>query len=169
MKLISVVFVLLSYKNEVPKKSIIDSIQKFYNFKIDVVNDKLPDSCYNSKYKRYNANKILSYLSIKYPNKKVVALTSYDICTVAHGSDHWGVFGLGSLKNNVCITSVYRLKSRNLNNRTLNVVLHEIGHTYGLSHCTTSEICLMKEGDHTAKDLDTKSMQLCKHCKSLIK
>lgn len=169
MKLISVIFVLLSYKNEVPKQSIVDSVQKFYNFKIDVVSDKLPDSCYNPKYKRYNADKILAYLSIKYPNKKVVALTSYDIYTKAHGSSHWGIFGLGSPTKNVCVTSLYRLKSKNLNDRTLNVVLHEVGHTYGLNHCVTDQPCLMKEGNHTTKDLDKTSMELCQHCKSLTK
>ena len=169
MKLISVIFVLLSYKNEVPKQSLVDSIQKFYNFKIDVVNDVLPESAYNLKYKRYNANKVLEYLYTKYPNKKVVALTSYDICTTAHGSNHWGVFGLGSLSKNVCVTSVYRLKSKNLNKRVLNVLLHEVGHTYGLNHCTTSYLCLMKEGDHTAKSLDKNCMKLCRYCKSLIK
>ena len=105
----------------------------------------------------------------KYPNKKVVAITSNDIYTAAHGSDHWGVFGLGSLTSNVCVTSVYRLKSKNLNNRVLNVILHEIGHTYNLKHCTSKYPCLMKEGDHTAKDLDTKSMKLCSVCKSIKK
>jgi archaemetzincin len=168
MKLISVIFVLLSYKNEVPKQSIVDSVQKFYNFKIDIVKDEIPEACYNSKHKRYNANKILDYLSTKYPNKKVIALTSYDIYTVAHGSDHWGIFGLGSLTKNVCVTSTYRLKSKNLNKRVLSVVLHEVGHTYELEHCN-DKLCLMNAGDHTAKGLDKNSMQLCKHCKSLIK
>lgn len=169
MKLISVIFVLLSYKNEVPEQLIIDSIYKFYNFKVNVIKDELPKSCYNSVYKRYNANEILKYLTIKYPNKKVIALTSYDIYTAAHGSDHWGIFGLGSLTNNVCITSTHRLKSKNLNKRVLNVVLHEIGHTYGINHCENNHPCVMKAGNHTAKDLDNKPMELCKNCKSLIK
>ena len=97
-----------------------------------------------------------------------MALTSYDICTVAHGSDHWGIFGLGSLNKNVCVTSTYRLKSKNLNKRVLGVILHEVGHTYGLQHCD-DKLCLMTSGDHTAKGLDKNSMQLCTHCKRLIK
>ena len=169
MNLISVIFVLLSYKNEIPNQSIVDSVQKVYKFKMDVVNDVLPTSCYNVTFKRYDGNKVLNYLRNKYPNKKVIAITSYDIYTVAHGSDHWGIFGLGSLTDNVCVTSVYRLKSRNLNYRTLNVVIHEVGHTYGLNHCITDQPCVMKAGDHTAKDLDEKPMQLCKYCKKLIK
>lgn len=169
MKLISVIFVLLSYKNEIPEKSIVPYTEKFYNFNMEVVKDELPFSSYNKKYKRYDASKILDYLKYRYPGKKVVALTSYDIYTAANGSENWGIFGLGSLTNDVCVISTHRLKSRNLKHRVTSVVLHEIGHTYGLNHCTTDAKCLMKAGDHTAKSLDATPNYLCNDCKILIK
>jgi predicted Zn-dependent protease len=169
MKLISVIFVLLSYKNEIPQKLLANDIEKFYGFKINVVVDNIPANSYYPKINRYDANKILEYLKTKYSNQKVIALTSYDIYTKMHRNNYWGIFGLGSLENDVCITSVYRLKSKNLNHRLVNVLLHEVGHTYNIQHCTTKEPCLMKAGDHTAKNLDSTPMKLCTQCKKLIK
>lgn len=162
--LLSIIFLLLGYKEEVSSSKLRKEVEAFYQIDVKVIKADLPRSAYYAPNKRYRADSILNYLKRTYPNDRVVAITSVDISTTKNGIKDYGIFGLGSLRDDVCITSVYRLKSKNLYQRTLKVCLHEIGHTLGINHCTTDQTCFMKEGDHTAKGLDKDPIVMCDRC-----
>jgi len=166
--ILQIVFVLLSFKNEVKTEEIKKEIESYYKTSVTVVNDQLPTTAYYKPRNRYRADEILKYLTKKYKGKRVVALTSQDISTSGYGVYDWGVFGLGSITNKVSITSTYRLKSNNLKNRVIKVLLHEIGHSYGLLHCKSKYPCFMKAGDHSIKAVDKEPMFMCSECKKVF-
>lgn len=169
MNILPVLLVLLSYNNEVPPTQIQKEIETFYHIKIDMAQDKLPANAYYKPRNRYKAQEILYYLEGKYPGKRVIGLTSSDISTPAYGISDYGIFGLGSTTNNVSITSDYRLKGDRLNGRVIKIILHEIGHSYGLQHCHSEEPCFMKAGDHTLKSVDKEQKVMCSSCKKQLK
>lgn len=169
MNLLPIIFVLISYNGEVKNTlQLKEELEQSYNTKIEMYTDVLPKEAYYKPNNRYRADLILKYLSKKYPGKRVMALTSKDISITNGNIYDYGIFGLGSLNNNVCITSIYRLKSDNLYDRTSKVLIHELGHTYSIEHCTSNEPCVMKAGDHTAKGLDKESKELCSKCKKIL-
>lgn len=72
------------------------------------------------------------------------------------------ILGFADLPMGACIISSAQLKDSNTFNRTVNVVMHEIGHLVGLGHCE-DEDCLMIRYDH----LDNSA--LCCRCKWKLK
>ena len=49
------------------------------------------------------------------------------------------------------------------------VILHEIGHNYGLNHCTSPYPCFMKDANGKIKQVDSEPMDMCVECKKKIK
>lgn len=166
--ILSIILLLLGYNNEVNVKHVKHEIESFYNIKVTVKCVDMPNIAYYKPNKRYRADILLNWLSNNYPKDRVIAITSYDISTTSGKIYDWGIFGLGSLHNNVSVTSVYRLKSKNIQDRLDKIVLHEIGHSYKLPHCTSSQPCFMKAGDHTIKAVDKEMKVLCSKCKQLL-
>lgn len=156
----------MGYNNEVSVPQLKHEIETFYNVTVQVQTVPLPKSAYYKPRNRYKADSILTYIYRNYKGKRVAAITSKDISTSAHGYADWGVLGLGSLHNKVCVTSTYRLKDKNVNDRMVKVLLHEIGHSYSIDHCTSNSICLMKDADKTVKTVDGEKKFMCPNCKS---
>lgn len=164
MSILPILFVLIGYNNEVNTDRLKHKIETFYNIKVNIIRADLPKSAYYAPRNRYRADILLNHFSKTYPNKRVVALTSKDISYTRGNIPDWGIFGLGSLHNDVSITSVYRIKHKNLESRVEKVILHEIGHSYGIPHCKSKLPCLMNEGDKTAKGLDKLPNKMCREC-----
>lgn len=73
--------------------------------------------------------------------------------------------GLGYRPGKSCVVSDFRMAGKNSNQQFYKVVLHELGHTEGLSHCTV-KTCLMRDaegGNHLDEEKD-----FCKKCKSFL-
>ncbi len=81
------------------------------------------------------------------------------------------VFGEAHLNGNYCIVSTNRLCER-FYDRTPNVeifkerllkeIVHELGHTFGLTHCL-NDLCVM-HNSFTIEDTDRKSIYPCEDC-----
>lgn len=155
----------MGYQNEVPIKDLQTELKQFYGIEVQVQTTPLPASAYYAPRGRYRADSILNYLKRSYPGKRVIAITSKDISTSIYGVKDYGIFGLGHLIDGVSITSTYRLKSKNLKDRLTKVLLHEVGHSFGLPHCNSKLPCLMNAGNHTAAGIDREPKALCKDCK----
>jgi archaemetzincin len=85
------------------------------------------------------------------------------------------VFGEAELSGNVAVVSYHRLQNelyglpRNselLFQRLLKEAVHELGHSYGLVHCTTQE-CVMHTSTYV-EDIDRKGSTFCKQCSPLM-
>jgi len=86
------------------------------------------------------------------------------------------VFGEAQLKGIGAVVSDHRLHNRFYGlpenrevtiDRLLKEAVHELGHTFGLIHCSQPE-CVMKSSTY-AEDIDQKSAELCPLCQKSIK
>ena len=85
------------------------------------------------------------------------------------------IFGQAFYKGNSGIASLYRLKNEQygmkpdedlLAERFRKVIIHELGHTFGLTHCHFPS-CVMRSSTYV-EDLDQKSFELCNNCRNEI-
>jgi archaemetzincin len=121
---------------------------------------------------RYDASKILE----KYKsNKNTLIITEVDMACKNEDRkvDEWGIFGLGYTPGRICILSTFRLKwytynKTLINSRIIKVSLHELGHNFGLPHCTNYKKCMMTAASGTLKQVDAEDKILCNKCNSFI-
>lgn len=150
-------------------------ITSFYHLPVKHITSALPAETYYAPRNRYKAGAIINFLApIKGNRYKFVAgFTSKDISVSKGPYEDWGVFGLGTLNNGGCITSSFRLKKNAskelLLERIEKVVLHEIGHNFGLEHCASRNSCLMKDARGRISSVDRNIADLCSNCRKKIK
>jgi archaemetzincin len=144
------------------------TIEQFYGIKTTVVKATMPEAASAHFKGRYHANKILDYLQHQYPNQKVIALTSKDICTNLNGQPCWGIFGLNYLGKPYSVSSVNRIKSDKANLLS-KVAIHEVGHSLGIPHCKSGNPCLMKDAGGTIATIKKQPMKFCNNCSQMLK
>lgn len=146
------------------------SIEDFYGYKCIITNQVNASSTFLTKSKtKYDANKILKHFNSV---KNRVLLTNKDIATNKNGNPEYGIFGLGYRPGTTCIISTKRLIKNNPDSvilkRLQKIVLHELGHNFGLEHCKYDLKCLMNDAKGTIKQIDREDVKLCKRCKEII-
>lgn len=123
----------------------------------------LPSHCY-SRRGQFNSSCIISALRV---TKRTLAITSEDL--YAKGLNF--VFGEAELDGLRAVVSYHRLKFRaddeKLKERLLKEAVHELGHTFGLSHCKKSG-CVMNFSNNVL-EVDKKSWNFCNICSSKLK
>jgi archaemetzincin len=83
---------------------------------------------------------------------------------------HKTVFGLGLVGGDACVVSDYRLISndeRLFDNRLKKIMLHELGHNLGLSHCSV-DTCIMSETNGDIGKLNKIGGVYCKRCREKL-
>jgi len=82
------------------------------------------------------------------------------------------IFGQAALKGNIGLASIYRLRNEQygmkkddalLLERFQKVIIHELGHMFGLVHCHLPP-CVMQSSTYV-EDIDQKSPHLCSKCR----
>ncbi|MBN1198535.1 MAG: archaemetzincin family Zn-dependent metalloprotease [Bacteroidales bacterium] len=85
------------------------------------------------------------------------------------------IFGQAILNGETGIASTYRLSNEHyglepdhelLLQRFTKVVIHELGHAFGLIHCTTPT-CVMRPSTYV-EDIDQKGLHFCQQCKGKL-
>lgn len=128
---------------------------------------------YNPARRQYDANRLLRLLAVyKSPAIiKTIALVRVDLFIPILTY----LFGQAYFKGNTGIVSVYRLRNEQygmppdqnlLIERLQKVLIHEIGHTFGLVHCTVP-VCVMRSSTYV-EDIDQKDSVLCEKCRGQI-
>ncbi|HEX9657838.1 MAG TPA: archaemetzincin family Zn-dependent metalloprotease [Bacteroidota bacterium] len=128
---------------------------------------------YDVRRGQYNAREILLRMKtlIPPPDGLTVAVCEVDLFSPIFTF----VFGEAEFKGNVAVASSYRLSPEIyglppdrtlLHERTSKELIHEIGHTYGLRHC--SELSCVMHTSTYAEEIDLKKITFCKSCSSLI-
>jgi len=127
-----------------------------------------PEDAFLANRGQYDARRLLLELNEHSASAAVrlVGITESDLCNVILDF----VFGEAQLDGNVAICSAYRLSEKGeaegreeaTARRLMKVVLHELGHVFGLSHCE-DEDCAMHEAKSLA-DIDRRSTRYCSSC-----
>lgn len=116
---------------------------------------------------RYDANKVLWKIERSYPNikGKILIVSNDDISMDRKLNNtvykNWRVLGCALINKRTCVISTNRIGN---NYRLLsNVVIHELGHTFGLRHCETKN-CIMRDGKGDGNTLNKPNMYMCNEC-----
>ncbi len=147
-----------------------DSIEKFYPVEIVIADKKnFPENFYYKPRNRYRADSTIKWLKHVKPDsaRSMVGITNEDVSVNKGAHKDYGVMGLGHRPGNSCVDSTFRLRKTatsqsHCRQRLFKVVVHEMGHNFGLHHCP-EETCIMVDAEGQMK-LD-KEKDLCIDCK----
>jgi len=140
-----------------------------------VLQDFNLEKAYDSRRKQYLATKLLSQLNKAGMAKDERVLGIVDIDLYAAGLNF--IFGQADIATGTAVISLYQLRQEYYGmppnealflDRALKEAVHELGHTFGLEHCS-NEKCVMHFSNSLA-DTDWKQAAFCSRCRpKLIK
>ncbi len=124
--------------------------------------------------KQYDGNQILKEIDLRFASDKQKTL---GICNVDLFIPILTfIFGQAFLNGRSGIASSYRLRNERyglkpneniLADRLRKEIIHELGHTFGLYHCT-NPVCVMRSSTYV-EDIDMKNWSFCPKCKEELK
>ena len=126
---------------------------------------------FNSMRRQYDANGLLQALEAPGPYLKKIGLFRVDLFIPILTY----IFGQATLSGDRGVASLYRLRNEVygmakdealLRERFTKVVIHELGHTFGLVHCY-QPVCIMRSSTYV-EDLDQKSLHFCNRCREQL-
>lgn len=153
----------------------IEAAVRLYGCEPEPSLERIPlyDEDYVTSRQQYNATRILSrFLEFKGDKKKVIGVTSVDIFVPSLNF----IFGLADVARGVALLSTARLtafelelvlKPSLINERVFKEAAHELGHLFGLTHCSEPN-CIMSFANNIY-DVDRKLPMLCSDCMNKIK
>ncbi len=128
---------------------------------------EFPESAWYQPRQRYRADKLIRFLMNKVGQDTVmVGLSVKDISTTKGKVYDSGLMGLGFQPGRSCVVSTFRLSKKNTMQQFKKLVLHEVGHNYGLPHCPDSS-CFMR--DAKGKNHFDELKGYCKNCITFLK
>ena len=133
-----------------------------------------PEDSYNPTRKQYHSTHILKEMLDELPSDalKMIGITSADLFIPILTF----VFGEAQLDGKVGIVSSARLQQEFyglppnqalLKRRLIKEIKHELGHTFGIVHCSLRE-CVMSVANNIA-DVDSKGISFCESCRELLR
>ena len=159
-------------------KEILHYIQKELEERLNVTIDigrqlEEPAYAYHKYKKQHHSTKILKRIH-------KLGLTGYDrilgiVDVDLYVPERTFVFGEADMKRKVAVISLTRLRQKFYNlpedstllkERIIIETVHELGHTYGLRHCTNNN-CVMFLSKNLS-DTDQKGAVLCSNCKTIM-
>lgn len=136
-----------------------------------------------SKGERYSADTVLRHLAAKTDEQLpiIIGITGKDIYTTVRDNKGavkqpaykyavWGIFGLGDCPGRASIASDFRLHTADTaryHHRLRTVVLHELGHNFGLPHCPNPH-CIMNDANEKVATIDNSGNDYCRACRDKL-
>jgi archaemetzincin len=126
---------------------------------------------YNPERKQYFSSKLLASLKKSERDERVVGIADVDLYVPRLNF----VFGEADIISETAIVSLYRLRQEYYGlapkealflERATKEIVHELGHTFGLGHCSNNK-CVMHFSNSLA-DTDFKEASFCSSCRPKI-
>jgi len=123
--------------------------------------------------KQYDANRLLDLVYREYSANSVKTIGLFQVDLFIPILTY--IFGQAQHNGSTGIASLYRLRNqqygikgneRILYDRFRKVVIHELGHAFGLIHCHVP-VCVMRPGTYV-EDIDQKKSQFCNKCREQL-
>jgi len=155
--------------------SIAESITRVYHLPVSFRESHIDLSeFYDPMRRQYNGNKLMNELdSLSSQNLiKHIGLFRVDLFNPILTY----IFGQAALNGNIGVASLYRLRNEQygmkkdenlLLERFQKVIIHELGHMFGLVHCHVPP-CVMRSSTYV-EDIDQKEPHLCSKCRKEIR
>lgn len=136
--------------------------------------DDVPRSAYNPRRAQYSADAIMRVLSARakgLPVDRLLAVTNVDLYVPNLNF----IFGLSECPGRLSLVSTYRLNPeyyggrpdrRLFLERCIKECVHELGHSYGLTHCSDPH-CVMRFSN-SILDVDFKTSSFCDTCEGRL-
>ncbi|TRW25746.1 matrixin family metalloprotease [Flavobacterium zepuense] len=162
-----------------------NAIEEYYGVSVQILpRQDLPQSAFITiKSPRYRADSLIKIQQRAIPKgvDYILGLTDKDISVTKRNSDgsvkmplwrynDFGIMGLAYCPGNSCVVSGFRLKHKSKDiyfGRFKKVVIHELGHNFGLPHCSDKK-CVMTDAVESIKTVDNANPALCASCKKKI-
>jgi len=154
--------------------SIVNDIQQLFHYPV-VVRECSFDlaNFYDAGRRQYNANQVMKLVSERVPYYAFKAMGVFQIDLFIPILTY--IFGQAVLNGNIGIASLYRLRNELYGlppnhllmiERLRKVVIHELGHTFGLIHCQTTN-CIMRSSTYV-EYIDQKALRFCPSCQEKL-
>ncbi|MBW8683849.1 zinc-dependent metalloprotease family protein [Chitinophaga rhizophila] len=124
----------------------------------------MPAFTYYEPRNRNRADSLIRWMSsMAARNEIYVGITMQDISATKGKLADYGIMGLGYCPGSACIVSSYRLKNKQ---NFFKLVIHELGHNMGLSHCPVLT-CYMR--DAKGGDPTDEEKGFCPKCSAFLR
>lgn len=150
-------------------------INQEFNSQVIFKEQKLEmEEFYDQSRRQYDGNRLLRVIdALEYPvGVKKMGLFRVDLYIPILTY----IFGQAIYNGNSGIASLYRLRNEQyglesdnelLVSRFRKVILHELGHTFGLKHCLVPN-CVMRSSTYV-EDIDQKQRHFCTNCQQILR
>jgi archaemetzincin len=128
---------------------------------------------YNPSRRQYDGHKILMTINEKFSDESIIKIGLFRVDLFIPILTF--IFGQAIFKGSTGIVSLYRLRNEQygikrdndlLFERFNKVIIHEIGHTFGLIHCHVPG-CIMRASTYV-EGIDQKSHEFCRKCRQKL-
>ncbi len=128
---------------------------------------------YDPMRRQYDGNRLIKVIDAMYSSQLLIKVGLFRVDLFIPILTY--IFGQAAFKGSTGIASLHRLRNEHygmkkdealLLNRFRKVIIHELGHTFGLIHCLIPT-CVMNSSTYV-EDIDQKSHNLCIKCRTEI-
>ena len=151
---------------------IVDDVQREFSVPVKTREGYLDLSeYYDPARKQYNGNELLKEIETQFATETSKTLGIFNVDLYIPILTY--IFGQAFLNGRSGIASIYRLSNERYGikkdqttfvDRIRKEVIHELGHTFGLFHCS-NPTCVMRSSTYV-EDIDQKEHSLCHKCKA---
>ncbi len=121
----------------------------------------VPAAAWNRARQQYRGDLFLDEASVQAADR-ALAVTLCDL----YASNLNFIFGLADARKRSAVVSLFRLRmgadEKTFRSRALKEAVHELGHTWGLSHCPNP--CCVMHFSNSLQDTDAKETEWCEGC-----
>ena len=150
---------------------IVDDVEREFSIPVKIREGYMALSeHYDLSRKQYNGNELLKVVDQRFGAETTKTLGLFNIDLFIPILTY--IFGQAFLNGRCGIASIYRLSNERYGikkdqtvfvDRIRKEVIHELGHTFGLIHCSNPS-CVMRSSTYV-EDIDQKDARLCDKCR----